>query len=60
MLAALIVSAAFIMQVPTTFRLFGYPGLAVILFIAAATGGGLLAIQIVIHDRTTRAPRSRS
>jgi predicted unusual protein kinase regulating ubiquinone biosynthesis (AarF/ABC1/UbiB family) len=59
-LAALIVSAAFIMQVPTTFRLFGYPGLAVILFIAAATGGGLLAIQIVIHDRTTRAPRSRT
>jgi hypothetical protein len=52
-LAAMIVAAAVIMQVPTTFRLFGYPGLAMILFLAAATGGALLAAQIVTHDRTT-------
>jgi len=51
-LAALIVAAAIIMQVPTRFRLFGYPGLAMILFVLAATGGALLAAQIVAHDRT--------
>jgi uncharacterized protein YebE (UPF0316 family) len=56
-LAALIVAAAMIMQVPTTFRLFGYPGLAMILFVLAATGGALLAIQILTHDRATRATR---
>jgi ubiquinone biosynthesis protein len=53
-LAALIVAAAVIMQVPTSFRLFGYPGLAMILFIMAATGGAMLAAQIVAHDRTRR------
>jgi predicted unusual protein kinase regulating ubiquinone biosynthesis (AarF/ABC1/UbiB family) len=52
-LAALIVAAAMIMQVPTTFRLFGYPGLAMILFVTAATGGALLAVQIVTHDQKT-------
>jgi predicted unusual protein kinase regulating ubiquinone biosynthesis (AarF/ABC1/UbiB family) len=52
-LAALIVAAAMIMQVPTTFRLFGYPGLAMILFVVAATGGALLAVQIVTNDRNT-------
>jgi len=53
-LAALIVGAALIMQVPTTFRLFGYPGLAIILFLLAATGGTLLALQILAHDRVRR------
>jgi len=57
-LAALIVAAAVIMQVPTSFRLFGYPGLAMILFIMAATGGALLAAQIVAHDRSRRRPRA--
>jgi predicted unusual protein kinase regulating ubiquinone biosynthesis (AarF/ABC1/UbiB family) len=51
-LAALIMAAALIMQVPTSFRLFGYPGLAMILFVIAATGGALLAVKIVTHDRT--------
>ena len=50
-MAALIVAAALIMQVPTTFRLFGYPGLAMILFIAAASAGAMLVVQIVTHDR---------
>jgi ubiquinone biosynthesis protein len=34
-LAALIVGAAMLMSVPTTFRIFGYPGLAMIFFLAA-------------------------
>ena len=56
-MAALIVAAALIMQVPTTFRLLGYPGLAMILFVAAGSAGAMLAIQILNHDRTSRRPR---
>ncbi len=38
-LAALIVGASMLMQVETTFRILGYPGLAMMFFLAAATGG---------------------
>jgi ubiquinone biosynthesis protein len=57
-MAALIVAAALIMQVPTTFRLFGYPGLAMILFCIAASAGAVLVVQIVTHDRAPRTGRS--
>jgi predicted unusual protein kinase regulating ubiquinone biosynthesis (AarF/ABC1/UbiB family) len=50
-LAALIVAAAMLMRVPTHFQLMGYPGLAILLFIAAAGGGIALAVAIVLHDR---------
>jgi ubiquinone biosynthesis protein len=50
-LAALIVAAAMLMRVPSTFQLMGYPGLAILLFIAAAGGGIALAMAIVLHDR---------
>jgi predicted unusual protein kinase regulating ubiquinone biosynthesis (AarF/ABC1/UbiB family) len=56
-LAALIVGAAMIMRVETTFRLFGYPGLAMILFIIAGMGGLWLAVTIITHDHA-RKPRS--
>jgi ubiquinone biosynthesis protein len=52
-LAALIIAAAMMMQVPTNFRLFGYPAVAMILFVAAATGGALLAVKIVSSDKTS-------
>jgi predicted unusual protein kinase regulating ubiquinone biosynthesis (AarF/ABC1/UbiB family) len=58
-MAALIVAAALLMQVPTTFRILGYPGLAMILFMLAAGGGLTLAVQIINHDRTIR-PRRRA
>jgi hypothetical protein len=51
-LAALIVGAAILMQVPTSFHLFGYPGLAILLFLAAALGGVALVISIVLTDHT--------
>src|SRR5690606_9018285 len=35
-LAALIVGASLLMQVQTRFQIFGYPGLAILLFLAAA------------------------
>lgn len=51
-LAALIVGAALLMQVPTTFRILGYPGLAMLFFLAAGAGGLLLIANIIQTDRT--------
>ena len=56
-LAALIVGAALLMQVPTSFRILGYPGLAILFFFAAAAGGIALVVSIVVSDR--RPPRRR-
>lgn len=54
-LAATIVGAAIIMEVPTPhFTLFGYPGLAIIFFLIAAVGGLFLATAILISDERTR------
>ncbi|HTM62364.1 MAG TPA: AarF/UbiB family protein [Burkholderiales bacterium] len=49
-LAALIVGAALLMRVETSFRLFGYPGLAILLFLSAAIGGMWLVGTILIND----------
>ena len=48
--AALIVGAALLMRVETSFRIFGYPGLAMILFILAAVAGFVLAFNILFRD----------
>jgi predicted unusual protein kinase regulating ubiquinone biosynthesis (AarF/ABC1/UbiB family) len=53
-LAALIVGAAILTLVSTPFRIFGYPGLAMILFLAAVGGGAALAGSIVVSDRKQR------
>ena len=50
-LAALIVGAALLTRVETTFRIFGYPGLAMICFLVAMTGGFWLLINIFLQDR---------
>jgi len=49
-LAALIVGAAMLMSVPTPFRIWGYPGLAMILFLTAASGGVVLMVNILASD----------
>lgn len=48
--AALIVGAAMLMRVDTTFRIFGYPGLATIFFLLAAAAGVFLAFNILFRD----------
>jgi ubiquinone biosynthesis protein len=51
-LAAMIVSAAMVMRVETSFRILGYPGFAMILFMLAGIGAAYLAVQILRHDRS--------
>ena len=54
-LAALIVGAAMLMRVPTNFTILGYPGVAMLLFLAAAAGGFWMAWTILAGDvRRTR------
>ena len=49
-LAALIVGAALMMRVETSFRILGYPGLPAIFFMLAAIAGVILAISIAFYD----------
>lgn len=58
-LAALIVGAALMMQIPTESKIFGYPAIAMVFFTLAALGGTLLLISAVAGDRRVeRRPRS--
>jgi predicted unusual protein kinase regulating ubiquinone biosynthesis (AarF/ABC1/UbiB family) len=54
LLAALIVGASQMMQVETSVRLFGYPALAILCFLAATAGGFWLVISIFIQDHKDR------
>jgi ubiquinone biosynthesis protein len=49
-LAALIIGAAMLVHVDTSFRILGYPGLALILFLLAAGGGIALLLTILVKD----------
>jgi len=55
-LAALIIGAALLMRVDTPFKIAGYPGLAIVCFLAATAGGVWLLLNIFWQDR--RAARS--
>ena len=50
-LAALIVGAALMMNVNTEFRILGYPGVAMVLFLLAGIFGFGLVITILLHDK---------
>lgn len=49
-LAALIIGSSLLMQVQTEFTLFGYPGLAMMFFMIAVLGSGILAFRIFVSD----------
>jgi ubiquinone biosynthesis protein len=53
-LAALIVGAALLMRVETSFRIFGYPGFAILCFLGVGGGGLFLIIRILLHDRRSK------
>jgi len=50
-IAAAILGASLLMQVPTSNRILGYPAIAIVLFIVALLGGAALAAWIVVTDR---------
>jgi predicted unusual protein kinase regulating ubiquinone biosynthesis (AarF/ABC1/UbiB family) len=57
-LAAIVVGAALMMQVPTTARIFGYPAIAMVFFVLAAVAGASLVVSIIVTDRrSARAAR---
>jgi predicted unusual protein kinase regulating ubiquinone biosynthesis (AarF/ABC1/UbiB family) len=55
--AALVIGAALIMRIPTKTRLFGYPALAIVLFLVAAGAGLWLLISIQLSDLPQRRQR---
>jgi ubiquinone biosynthesis protein len=57
-LAALIVGAAMLARVPSSFQILGYPGLAIACFLSAAAGGIVLVLNILWHDRRNRKDRA--
>lgn len=48
--AALILGAALLMRIPTTWTILGYPGFAILLFVFAASLGLYLVYQILFKD----------
>ena len=53
-LAALIIGAALLMRVETSFRIFGYPGFAILCFLGLGGGGLFLIIRILMQDRPSK------
>ncbi|MGI8917625.1 MAG: ABC1 kinase family protein [Pyrinomonadaceae bacterium] len=49
-LAALIVGAAMLMRVETSFRILGYPGFPLVFFLIAAIAGMALVVSIIFYD----------
>lgn len=49
-LAALVVGCALMMRIPTSFTIWGYPGLAMIFFLLAAIGAIVLLVKIIAKD----------
>ena len=57
-LAAMIIGASLLMQVNTTrFQIFGYPGLAMLCFLAALGGSAWLILSILIKDYRDKRKR---
>ncbi len=60
-LAALIIGSAMMMRIETTFKIAGYPGFAIVFFLAAGIGGLALVLDVLWKDRAvSRATRKRT
>jgi predicted unusual protein kinase regulating ubiquinone biosynthesis (AarF/ABC1/UbiB family) len=55
--AALIIGAAMIMRIETSSELFGYPALAIVLFVVASVAGLWLIASSLLHDLPSRRRR---
>ena len=58
-LASMIIGAALLMRVETPFRIFGYPGLAILCFIFAGAGGAWLLLNILWQDHKSKRQSRR-
>ena len=58
MLAALIVGAALMMRVETTFKILGYPAIAISFFLLAAVGALVLVFNILFRDERHKGESS--
>ena len=59
-LSSMVVGAALMMRIETSFRILGYPGLAMLCFLGAALGGILMVGNILINDIKARKDRLRT
>ena len=50
-IAATLIGASFMMRVPSSWTILGYPGIAIFFFLLAAVGGVVLAVWIIATDR---------
>lgn len=49
-IASMIISGAMLMKYPTSFQIFEYPGLAILLFLGAILGGLIFLLNILLYD----------
>jgi predicted unusual protein kinase regulating ubiquinone biosynthesis (AarF/ABC1/UbiB family) len=54
LLASLIIGAALLMRIETSFRVLGYPGVAILLFLGAAAASLALVVDIIYYDDKRR------
>lgn len=59
LLAALIVGAALMMRVETTWKILGYPGIAIIFFLLAAIGAVVLVFNIMFFDEKDKGEQDK-
>jgi ubiquinone biosynthesis protein len=59
-ISALIVGAALLVRVPTSFQILGYPGIAIVLFLAAGIAALLLILNIILRDLQMRRAKMRA
>ena len=59
-LAAHVVGAALMMQVPPDSTILGYPSIAMVFFLLAAVGGAALVVSIVVTDRKIARQEGRA
>ena len=58
-IAALLVSSALMMRVDVGARLFGYPAIAMVLFLVAALLGLFVVVSVLLTDRKARPKEER-
>jgi hypothetical protein len=58
-IASLIIGAAMLMRIDTRSKLFGYPSIAIVCFLAAALAGVWLIATSLMHDLPQRRRQRR-